>query len=259
MAHIDKHAPGEFCWLELATTDQNAAKAFYSSVFGWSANDFPMGPDEVYTMFQLQGRDAAAAYTMRPEQRSQGVPPNWALYVCVTSADDAVKRTQELGGTVIAPAFDVMTFGRMAVIQDPTGAVFCVWEPKTHIGTGITGVDGTLCWADLNTPNADVAAKFYGGLFGWSFDPGDSGYLHIKNGGGYIGGVPSAAQRNPNAPPHWMPYFFTSAADNVAKNAAQRGANIYMPPTTMENVGRISVIADPQGAVFALYQPLEKS
>src|SRR3954469_1106373 len=126
MAHIDKHAPGEFCWLELATTDQNAAKAFYSSVLGWSINDFPMGPDEVYTMFQLQGRDAAAAYTMRPEQRSQGVPPNWSLYVCVTSADDAVKRTQELGGNVIAPAFDVMTFGRMAVIQDPTGAVLCV-------------------------------------------------------------------------------------------------------------------------------------
>jgi len=53
MAHIDKHAPGEFCWLELATTDQNAAKAFYSSVLGWSINDFPMGPNEVYTMFQL--------------------------------------------------------------------------------------------------------------------------------------------------------------------------------------------------------------
>ena len=73
MRHIDKHPPGAFCWLELSTTDQNAAKGFYSSLLGWASQDFPMGPNDFYTMFQLEGRDTAAAYTMRPEQRSQGV------------------------------------------------------------------------------------------------------------------------------------------------------------------------------------------
>jgi len=258
MAHIDRHAPGTFCWIELATTDQDAAKTFYSSTFGWSVNDFPMGPGEVYTMFQLDGRDAAAAYAMRPEQRSQGVPSHWMLYVCVTSADDAVKRAQELGGKVLAPAFDVMDFGRMAVIQDPTGAVFSVWQPMTHIGTRVTGVDGTICWADVSTPDAEAASKFYGALFGWGFEPGDSGYLHIKNGEELIGGVPTGGQRNPHAPPHWLPYFLTSSVDDTARKAKQGGGTFHLPPTTMENVGRMSVIADPQGAVFALFQPLRK-
>ena len=61
--HIDKHPPGAFCWIELATTDQNAAKSFYGSLFGWAVKDVPMGPNDFYSMFQLDGRDAAAAYT----------------------------------------------------------------------------------------------------------------------------------------------------------------------------------------------------
>src|SRR5689334_6534530 len=165
MAIVDKHPPGSFCWIELATTDQSAAKAFYTSLFGWSISEFPMGPGEVYTIFKLDGRDAAAACTLRPEQRAQGVPPNWLLYISVESADDAAARAVSLGGKVLAPPFDVMDVGRMAVIQDPTGAVFAIWQPKTHTGTGIAGVPGTLCWADLSTPDAARAQQFYAGLF----------------------------------------------------------------------------------------------
>ncbi len=167
MPNIDQNNPGSFCWFELATTDQAAAKKFYTSLFGWTVNDMPMGPGESYSMFQVQGRQAAAAYTLRPEQRSQGVPPNWMLYVAVESADDAARRVQELGGKIYAPAFDVFDAGRMAVLADPTGAVFAVWQPKRHTGIGITGVDGTVCWADLSTPDAETARRFYSDLFGW--------------------------------------------------------------------------------------------
>lgn len=90
--HIDRHKPGTFCWFELATTDQNAAKLFYQSLFGWESTDSPIGPDDVYTMFTLNGRDVGAAYTMRPEQRGQGVPPNWGLYIAVDDADAAAAR-----------------------------------------------------------------------------------------------------------------------------------------------------------------------
>ena len=102
-----------------------------------------MGPDDFYTMFKLEGRDAAAAYTLRPDQRSQGVPPNWMLYIAVNNADETVAKAQRLGGTVLAPAFDVMEYGRMAVFQDPTGAHFCIWQPKVNKGTGIAHVEGT--------------------------------------------------------------------------------------------------------------------
>jgi len=110
MPKIEKHAPGDFCWVELGTTDQTNAKNYYSSLFGWTPVDFPMGPNEFYTMFQLNDGDAAAEYTMRPEERSM-VPPHWNLYVAVVSADDTAKLAAELGGKVIAPPFDVMTSG----------------------------------------------------------------------------------------------------------------------------------------------------
>ncbi len=182
MTHIDKHSPGSFCWIELATTDQNAAKDFYSSLFGWTADDSPIGPSEFYTIFKLDGRDAAAGYTLRADQRAQGVPPNWMIYIAVKSADEAAIKAKQLGGTVVMPPFDVMDFGRMAVIQDPTGAHFCVWQAAKNAGIGIAHVAGTLCWADLSTPDAKRATDFYSGLFGWQIvadEKDKSGYLHI--------------------------------------------------------------------------------
>src|SRR5260370_18855353 len=133
MTNVDKPSPGSFCGIELATTDQNAAKSFYTSLFGWAVTDNPMGPGDFYSIFKLHGRDAAAAYTMRKDQREQGVPPNWSLYIAVESADQAAAKAAQAGGKVLAPAFHVMDVGRMAVLQDPTSAVSCVWQAKkTH-------------------------------------------------------------------------------------------------------------------------------
>jgi uncharacterized protein len=263
MPHIDKHTPGSFSWIELSTTDQNAAKTFYGSLFGWAVNDSPMGPDDFYSIFKLQGRDVGAACTMRPEQRAHGVPPHWMIYITVASADDAAARASQLGGKILAPAFDVMDIGRMAVIQDPTGATFSVWQAKRHVGTTIAGEDGTLCWADLSTPDQAGAAKFYAGLFGWEFsgdtdDDPPSGYLHIQNGEEFIGGIPPGAHRDPHAPPHWMAYIQVSNCDATAAKAKQLGAKFYLEPMTMENVGRFAIIADPQGAVFAIFQAMPR-
>jgi predicted enzyme related to lactoylglutathione lyase len=263
MPHIDKHNPGSFCWIELSTTDQSAAKTFYSALFGWAVNDIPMGPGDVYTIFKLQGGDVSAACSMRPEPRSQGVPPHWMIYIAVESADAAATRAAQGGGKVLAPAFDVMDVGRMAVVEDPSGATFSVWQAKRSVGITVTGVDGTLCWADLNTPDQAGAGKFYGDLFGWkmSVDTDDdppSGYLHIQNGEGFIGGIPPAGYSDPHVPPHWLPYFLTSNCDATAAKAKQMGAKFYLEPMTMENVGRFAVLADPQGAVFAIFQSMPR-
>ena len=260
MPHVDKHSPGSFCWIELGTTDQNGAKQFYTSLFGWEVKDMPMGPNEFYSMFQLEGRDSAAAYTLQPEMLQQGVPPHWMLYVAVESADKAADRAAQLGGKVMAPPFDVFDFGRMAVIQDPTGATVSVWEAKKHGGTGIAGVPGTLCWADLNTPDTERAAKFSTELFGWKLTASEdgSGYQHIVNRQEPIGGIPPAVHRDPNTPPHWLPYFHVADIDKTAAKAESLGAGFYLRPMTMEKVGRIAVLTDPQGAVFALYQELPK-
>jgi predicted enzyme related to lactoylglutathione lyase len=257
MPHINHHPPGAFCWIELGTTDQPAAKSFYSSLFGWNPKDMPMGPSDLYTLFRLEGRDAAAGYTLRADQRAEGVTPHWMIYVTVQNADESAKRVEAFGGKVIAPPFDVFESGRMAVIADPTSAVFCLWQGKKSQGTGITGVPGTLCWADLSTSDPEKVKRFYEGLFGWKIAPGEndtSGYLHIKNGEDFIGGIPPAAHRDPKVRPHWLAYFLVSDVDKTTAQARQQGAKVFVPPMTMEHVGRWSVLADPQGAVFAAFQ-----
>ena len=255
MPNVQKHAEGSFCWIELGTTHQNAAKQFYSGLFGWTVYDSPIGPGEVYTTFRLEGRNVAAAYTLRPDMK--GVPPNWGLYMAVENADVAASMAAEAGGKLIAPPFDVHDFGRMAVIQDPTGALFTIWQSKTNIGIGLAGVPGTLCWADLSTADPAKASAFYQRLFQWRLEVSDndsSGYLHIINKGEYIGGVPPVSHRSPNMPPHWLPYFAVEDCDAIAGKAEAGGGRLILPPMSMKGVGRMSVIADPQGAVFAIFK-----
>ena len=256
MPNLDHHPPGTFTWVELATTDQNAAKGFYASLFGWTIDDQPIGPDEVYTMFKIDGRDAAAGCSLRAQELLLGVPPHWNLYIAVANADESAKRAGELGGKVIASAFDVMEAGRMAVIQDPTGVMFCLWQANKSHGIGIAGVGGTLCWADLNTPDPARAKQFYEGLFGWKItasanDP--SGYLHLQNGEEYIGGIPPAVYLGPKVPPHWLVYFEVDDIEAASAKARGLGAAIHVAPTVVEKVGRMAVLADPQGAAFALF------
>jgi len=254
MPHVDKHAPGDFCWIELATTDQNAAKQFYGSLFGWIANDMPMGPDSFYTIFRLDGRDSSAGYTLTPQETGQNAPPHWNLYIAVENADDAANKAVGLGAKLLAPAFDVFDAGRMAVLQDPTGAIFTVWQAKKNAGIGIKDDPGAFCWADLNTPDRARAKEFYSALFGWTILPGegkdDSGYLHITNGEKMIGGIPPTQP----GPPHWLIYISVADVDASSAKAKELGAKFYLEPMSMEGVGRMAVLADPQGALFAMFK-----
>ena len=259
MAHIEGHNFGDFCWFELGTSDQTAAKSFYSALFGWSANDFPMGPDFTYTMFQLEGRDCAAAYTLMPDMLEKGIPPHWMIYVEVPDADASAAKCAELGGTVVSPPMDVMDFGRMAVLQDPTGAVISVWQSKSNKGTTITRVPGTHCWGELSSQQPDKAVPFYEALLGWKMtkgaDPADK-YLHIASNNHMIGGVVPVEHRDPNVPSHWLSYFHVTDCDASAAVATSLGGKIIFGPMTMEKVGRMAYVADPQGAIFALFQPV---
>jgi predicted enzyme related to lactoylglutathione lyase len=258
MPVVDKLIPGSFCWMELGSTDQPGAKKFYSSLFGWTTVDFPMGPDGDYTIFRLKDHDCSATYTLRKDQREHGVPPHWLVYIAVSSADESAKRVVELGGKVLAGPFDVMDKGRMAIIQDPTGAHFAIWQGMTSTGIGIANEDGAFCWADINTPDREAAKKFYSVLFGWKFDPGqgkdESGYLHITNGEQMIGGAPPPEMLQPGIPPHWMIYYLVADCDASTAKAASLGGSVHVPPMDIEGAGRMSVLEDPQGASFALFK-----
>jgi uncharacterized protein len=256
---VSTHAPGTFSWPELATIDQKGGAAFYRDLFGWEVNEQPMGPGETYTMFQMRGRPVAAAYTMRPEEKQTGAPPHWNNYVTVKSADQAAEKAQSLGARVFAPPFDVMDVGRMAVLQDPTGAVFQVWEPKKHIGAEILGEPGALCWTELTTSDLKAAETFYTGLFGWTAKHGTGGgmeYTEMSNNGQPGVGMMAKPPGMPaHIPSYWMPYFMVADVDGGVSKAKSLGAKLMVGPQDIADAGRFAILSDPQGAVFAIFAP----
>ena len=259
MAEFTSHIPGTFCWPELSTTDQAAGVSYYRSLFGWDVRDQPVGPGQVYSMFQLHGKDVAAAATMQPDQRQQGVPPHWGAYIAVASADETSQKAQSVGGKVLAPAFDVMDAGRMAVLQDPTGAVFSVWQGKRHIGVGVLNEPGALCWTELATRDTAAAEQFYTQLLGWTAKTSDMGggnmYTEFSNQGKTGAGMMKMNEQMAGIPPHWLTYFQVADCDVSTARGKQLGGRVNVGPMDIPNVGRFSVLADPQGAVFALFKP----
>jgi predicted enzyme related to lactoylglutathione lyase len=258
MSTVEKHIPGSFCWVELGTTNAKGAKAFYGGLFGWHPNDMPLGPDQFYTMLQVDGKEIGALYELDESMRRIGIPPHWLEYIAVASADDAAARVKALGGTVNKEPFDVFDAGRMAIIQDPAGAVFAIWQANRHIGARITGEPSTLCWSELITKDTAKSVEFYTKLFGWSVKSGLGSpreYLEIWNGDRAIGGMVQEAAELGDIPSHWMPYFLVTGCDSSAGKSKELGGLVQVRPSDIPGVGRFAVIADPQGAVFSLFQP----
>ena len=199
-------------------------------------------------MLLLGGKEAAALTAAQ-----EGVPPNWTAYVTVASADDAAARAGELGGTVVAGPFDVGEAGRMAVIADPSGAMFAAWEPNDSIGAQVVNEVGAFTLSQLNTTDPERALEFYGELFGWRSEAvpgGELPYWGIYNGDRLNAGMMPLPAEQP-APSHWLVYFGSDSIDDDADRIGELGGTLLVPPMPVPG-GRIVVASDPQGAVFAL-------
>ena len=249
-----KRVPGMFCWVELITSDVEGAKSFYSGLMGWKAEDDSIPGGGVYTMLRVGEKNVGGLYAINEEMK--GVPPSWLLYVTVESAAEAASKAKSLGGTVVKDAFDVMDVGSMAVLQDPTGASFAVWQPKKHHGTQLASNEiGGACWHELATDDVERAGKFYSELFGWTpsiHDMPTGPYTMFMNGEVHAGGMRQMSAEEKGIPVHWMVYFAVADCDAGAEDAKSRGGRIKMPPTDIPGIGRFSVIQDPQGAVCSI-------
>jgi uncharacterized protein len=253
MGERTQYTPGTFSWADLTTSDQEAAKAFYSSLFGWEITDVPVDENTVYSMAALGGTPVAAISPQPQQQRENGVPPLWNSYITVEDADGVLERARELGATIHAPAFDVLQAGRTGVVQDPQGAHFLVWQPRDHIGAGLVNVPGALSWNELGSPDMDGSARFYSDLFGWTTSPmeGDMPYLVITTADGHSnGGIRQPMP--PGAPPFWLVYFAVGDIDAAGATVTELGGAVLGEPTDI-GIARIAVVTDPQGGVFALY------
>jgi uncharacterized protein len=243
MGERTSHAPGSFSWADLSTSDPEAATAFYTTLFGWDAQDNPIPDGGVYTMLLKRGKPVAALSGLQQE----GMPSAWNSYVTVASADEAAATFAEAGGTIVMDAFDVMDVGRMAVGQDPTGAFLSLWEPGTSIGAGRVNEPGALTINQLNTGDPARAQEFYEAALGWSFVQvsEDPEYWSINNGDRLNGGM---MRQEPAA---WLVYFGSASVADDSGRINDLGGRVIVPPTEVPS-GRFIVAQDPQGAVFAL-------
>lgn len=254
MATIDAYSPGTPCWFELGTTDQAAAKNFYGRLFGWAAQDGPIGGGEFYTMFQLDGRSAGAAYTLSPRVVAEGVASRWMVYFATPDVDASAAKVAELGGELLQPPFDVMDVGRMVNCKDPGGAQFALWQAKRHSGAGALNEVNAVCWSELATWDTAQARDFYTGVFGWETksNAGMETYIEFSTDGQPRGGLLPMDEHWKGMPSRWGIYIQVADCDAAAAKAQEMGATVKYGPFDAPGVGRMAAIDDPQGAGFSI-------
>lgn len=256
---VNEHESGMFSWADLPTPDALGSTKFYTKLLELDATESPVGEGAVYVMLSKNGKNSCAIYEMNEEMKSHpGAHPAWQCYFTVESADDTAAKVSALGGTVVQEPFDVMEEGRMAVMQDPTGAGFAVWEPQNSIGAQVFGEPGALAWGELYTHDTEAASKFYNGLFGWSVnkrpaaDGSDYFEFHIE--GRSAVGMMAIRPEWGEMPANWSIYFAVADLDDTIKRAKELGAADVSPPMEVEDVGRFAFLHDPQGAYVSFIQ-----
>jgi len=248
-----EYAPGTFSWVDLATTDVAAAKAFYTDLFGWTTEDDPGGTP--YTLCRVGDAIACGIAAQPDDARAAGAPPTWTSYVTVEDADAAVARASSLGGSTVADAFDVADYGRVAVFADPQGAEFAVWQPGTRIGAERVNDIGCLCMNELTTDDIAAARTFYEGLFGWTSEQVDTGpdgpeMVAVTNGKTLNASI---SRTEGDEPPHWRPYFTVESTASALERVQDLGGRTVLGPVPIPD-GSIAIALDPQGAELAFFE-----
>jgi uncharacterized protein len=302
MPERDGYIPGVPCWVDLSEPDPEAAADFYRGLFGWEFEEATSSsPEGRYliargeaggsSLFDLSGEkhdgDVAAIRSM-----PDGAPPAamWNTYFWVDSADEAASKSRDAGGAVVREPFDFLDACRMAVLTDPEGAAFCVWEARKHRGAQLVNDPGAVVFNGLNTRDPEGARSFYGTVFGWRTGsigggaegwtlPGYGDWLEREHHPGFreqvaaagapegfedvVGGIIPIPDDQPDTPAHWSVTFATDDTDSTAKKATELGGTVIVPPfdapwSTSSYTIRVAVLGDPQGATFSASKFLAK-
>lgn len=250
-----------FVWFEYVSNDEHKAKGFFGELFGWQtkATTMPHGP---YTLI-THGERMLGGYV----EPVEGEPPrpHWLAHLQVASAHDAAAKVKSLGGSVVKAPFSLGELGTNAIVSDPFGAVFALWQPvqpgQANDGD-FKGEDGGWIWNELYTQEPDRSLTFYKALTGLDSETmpaardsaGPERYELLKSGDRGRAGIMKLA----GVPQMWMPYVQVADTDAVVERAKQLGATFKMPAETIPGVGRIAVLTDPLGAVLGLLHPMPK-
>jgi hypothetical protein len=252
---------GTFCWHELGTRDAAAARAFYCTLFGWTARDQPMPGDcGTYTLLRAGDGEVAGMYQL-DGPRFEGVPSHWMAYLWVDDVAATAGKVAALGGTVVAPPMDVPGVGDIAIAQDPTGAHFGLFHGKEHPGAAqLDGSpQGTYCWDECVTADADRARGFYTALLGLTAreqEMGQGKYTILMRGERAVAGLMQRTPQMGDVPSHWMSYVVVNDCDRKAAEVDKLGGKVVAGPMDVPGIGRFAVLQDPTGAHTAFIKLL---
>lgn len=253
MADQTAAAIGTPIWVDLQSSDPDAAQRFYGSLFGWDAETVPDAGG--YAFFRKAGKMVAGVGPIMGDPSQQ--PSAWSIYVGTTDAAAIAQKVRDAGGTVVIEPMEVMDAGSMAMFQDPTGAYFGVWQPKGHGGAEVFNEPGSLTWTELETTDVEADKRFYSSVFGWGAEThgsGDQAYTEWQlNGRSMAGMMQMGSNFPPGVPPHWLVFFAVADCEGTVNHAKELGAQVMVPPTTIPQ-GTFAVMGDPTGAAFAVIQ-----
>jgi len=242
-----------FVWFEYVSKEPKKAQGFFGELFGWGTQEVPM-PQGAYQMIAV-GAKTIGGYLPTPA----GAPPHahWLTHLGVASAQESAAKVKSLGGTIAKEPIKIGDFGTMAVVKDPQGGVFALWQPaKAEEAPKVE--NGHFCWNELGATDPDAAVKFYKAIGGFELESMNMGpetgtYNVLKSDGQPRAGI--MKKMMPEAPHAWLPYVQVANADATAEKAKRLGATVVVPPTDIPNVGRFTIFLDPQGAALGVLQP----
>lgn len=260
---MSRHSPavGAPCWFELSSSDSAASLAFHQALFGWSSESHDMGEMGSYTFVRNSTGTVGAICGLPPGTTA---PSNWGVYFAVSSVDASVQQAQALGARLLFDPFDVPGHGRGAVLTDPTGAVFSLWQSAQADAGDFTMFENhSVGWVELASRDATAAQIFYSTLLGWSCNdsmplPGGGHYSEYSVADQRYGGIMPMDQHWGDIPSHWSIYIPVADIASCLERVAELGGKVCVPPFDVPGVGRIARIDDPAGAgayVIQLQQP----
>lgn len=250
-------AIGRFCWPEANARDVAVARAFYSGLFGWGLRS---DADGGYAEWQQGGKSLGGLIGLGKQREQAGVPPHWMVYVAVADADGTAAKAREHGGTVVHGPFSIPGAGRFALLEDPTGARFSLYQEEPGSRPPLLGVPGTMVWTELVTPDPAKARPFYAAVFGWTPQavpmgtPSGDYTLFLHDGAMAAGMMTMRGEWWGEVPPHWMVYFAVEDLEATLAKAASLGGEVRVPPTEVPGIGTFGVVTDPEGAFFSVLQ-----
>ena len=245
-------------WADLMVPDRHVAREFYSALFGW---EFTEGtPETGYYMMALKDGEPVVGIG-EPLPGQEGSPSQWTVYLASDDVAADVETAAANGATVLAPAMDVMAFGKMAVIADPTGAVAGLWQSGTHTGANVVAEPGTLVWTEQMSRDLEAATSFFATLFGYTYTdmsaPGGMQYVTFEIDGVTSGGLGEITPEMGDAQPHWLAYFGVEDTDDAAATITEHGGTVLKPAWDTP-FGRIAIVAGAVGEVFAIIRMAEQ-